>query len=213
MTPRLIGGYWPSGQPFYNCIVWLDNRTSDLVDHMLDHIPGRDLNWFKRKTGLPISTYFSALKLKWLINEIPGIAAAIAEKRLLFGTVDSWILWKLTGNHMTDVSNASRTLLMDIETLDWDPYLLDFFKIRRHILPEIKNSSDYFGEITTGPLKGLPITGTTILCHSFVICLSLIILCTRIAKQLIAINIWDFALKNKFLRKHLIRDNEFFNYL
>ena len=93
------------------------------------------------------------------MNEIPGIRAAIAEDRLAFGTVDSWLLWKLTGKHMTDVSNASRTLLMDIETLDWDPYLLDFFKIKRNILPEIKASSDYYGEITSGPLKGLPITG------------------------------------------------------
>ena len=147
------------GNPFYNSIVWLDNRTSELVDIILDHIPGRDLNFFKQKTGLPISTYFSALKLKWLMNEIPGIRAAIAEDRLLFGTIDTWLIWKLTGQHMTDVSNASRTLLMDIETLDWDPYLLDFFKIKKNILPQIKASSDYYGEITSGPLIGLPITG------------------------------------------------------
>ncbi|XP_054166277.1 glycerol kinase-like [Oppia nitens] len=148
-----------TGHPFYNCIVWLDNRTSELVDIILDHIPGRDLNWFKPKTGLPISTYFSALKLKWLIDNIPGIKAAIVEKRLLFGTVDSWLLWKLTGQHRTDVTNASRTLLMDLETLEWDPYLLDFFKIPKYILPEIKASSDYFGEIITGALTGIPITG------------------------------------------------------
>ncbi|CAG2113371.1 unnamed protein product, partial [Medioppia subpectinata] len=148
-----------TGHPYYNCIVWLDNRTNELVDQILDRIPGRDLNWFKSKTGLPISTYFSALKLKWLIDTIPGIKAAIAHKRLLFGTVDSWLLWKLTGRHVTDVTNASRTLLMDLETLEWDPYLLDFFKIAKHILPEIKASSDYFGDITTGPLKGFPITG------------------------------------------------------
>lgn len=148
-----------TGQPFYNCIVWLDNRTSDLVDQILDHIPGRDLNWLKSKTGLPISTYFSALKLKWLIDNIPGIKAAIAEDRLMFGTVDSWLLFKLTGQHVTDVTNASRTLLMDIETLQWDQYLLDFFGIKRKILPQIKASSEYFGDIKSGSLKGFPITG------------------------------------------------------
>lgn len=148
-----------TGQPFYNCIVWLDNRTHELTDNMIDHIPGRDLNWFKSKTGLPISTYFSALKLKWLITNVAEVRTAIKENRLMFGTVDSWLLWKLTGEHLTDVTNASRTLLMDIETLQWDQYLLDFFKIPKSILPKIKSSSDFFGVIKEGPLKDLPITG------------------------------------------------------
>ena len=78
---------------------------------------------FKSKTGLPISTYFSALKIKWLIDNVDGVKDAIKSNNLLFGTIDSWILWNLTGNHFTDVTNASRTLLMDIETLQWDESL------------------------------------------------------------------------------------------
>ncbi|CAG2168033.1 unnamed protein product, partial [Oppiella nova] len=148
-----------TGQPFYNCIVWLDNRTNDLVEKIIDDLPGRDINWLKNKTGLPISTYFSAPKLRWLIDNEPTIAQAIKEERLLFGTIDTWLLWKLTGHHMTDVTNASRTLLMDIETCEWDPYLLDFFQIPASILPHIKSSSDFFGTLNVTDLKGLPVTG------------------------------------------------------
>lgn len=149
-----------SGKPLYNVIVWMDNRTKDLVDQMIDYIPGRDLNWLKDKTGLPMSTYFSAFKLKWLIDNIRPVQEALREDRLLFGTVDSWILWNLTGGlHMTDVTNASRTFLMDLETLDWDRTLCDLFHIPQKILPKILASADQFGCVKTGPLKGLPITG------------------------------------------------------
>ncbi|CAG2163165.1 unnamed protein product [Oppiella nova] len=148
-----------TGQPLYNCIVWLDNRTSDIVDTILDNIPGRDLNWLKKKTGLPISTYFTAFKLKWLINNDQKIVESIKSDRILVGTVDSWLLWKLTGEHMTDVTNASRTLLMDIETLEWDKTLCKFFEIPMQILPQIKPSSDHFGTIKIGPLVDIPITG------------------------------------------------------
>lgn len=149
-----------SGKPLYNVIVWMDNRTKDLVDQMIDSIPGRDLNWLKDKTGLPMSTYFSAFKLKWLIDNIRPVQEALKEDRLLFGTVDSWILWNLTGGlHMTDVTNASRTFLMDLETLDWDRTLCDLFHIPQKILPKILASADQFGCVSTGPLKGLPITG------------------------------------------------------
>jgi glycerol kinase len=129
------------------------------VDNILDNIPGRDLNWLKKKTGLPISTYFTAFKLKWLIHNDTKVKQSIKHNRLLFGTVDSWILWKLTGQHFTDVTNASRTLLMDIETLQWDHSLCQFFDIPMNILPKIKPSSEYYGVITEGPLKDLPITG------------------------------------------------------
>ncbi|XP_054168044.1 glycerol kinase-like [Oppia nitens] len=148
-----------TGLPLYNCIVWLDNRTSEIVDTILDNIPGRDLNWLKKKTGLPLSTYFTAFKLKWLLHNDRTIFESIKNNRLLVGTVDSWLLWKLTGQHMTDVTNASRTLLMDIETLEWDPSLCHFFDIPMKILPEIKSSSDDFGAIKLGPLEGIPITG------------------------------------------------------
>lgn len=153
--------YLLSGKPLYNSIVWLDNRTSDLVDVVVDRIPGRDINWLKGKTGLPISTYFSALKMRWLIENLPEVRKAIEEGRALFGTVDSWLLWKLTNGkqHLTDVTNASRTLLMDLETLNWDPALCDFFHIPMSVLPEIRPSSSHFGTITVGPLKGVSVTG------------------------------------------------------
>lgn len=139
--------------------MWLDNRTTDIVESLLDLIPGRDFNWLKKRTGLPISTYFSALKLKWLINSVPKVREAIKSNRLLFGTVDTWILWKLASIHETDVTNASRTLLMNIETLDWDHELCEFFGIPTNILPKIRPSSHFYGRIRVGPFSSVPITG------------------------------------------------------
>jgi len=129
---------------------------------VLDNIPGRDLNWLKAKTGLPISTYFTAFKLKWLLDNEPKIQRARDAGTLRFGTVDSWILWNLTGGkvHATDVTNASRTFLMDIESLEWDGDLLRFFNIPSNILPTIHASSHMYGTIQiAGPLERLPITG------------------------------------------------------
>lgn len=148
-----------TGRPLYNVILWMDNRTKDLVDDMIDSVPGRDFNFLKDKTGLPMSTYFSAYKLKWLIDEVPVVREALKENRLRFGTVDSWILWNLTGNHLTDATNASRTFLMDIETLEWNRELCKRFDIPMKILPKILASADDFGQIQHGLLKGLPITG------------------------------------------------------
>ncbi|KAH7646837.1 glycerol kinase 3-like protein [Dermatophagoides farinae] len=148
-----------TGKALYNSIVWLDNRTSDLVETVIDRVPGRDMNWLKSKTGLPISTYFSALKIKWLIKNVAEVRRSMLAGTLMFGTIDSWLLWNLTGKHLTDVTNASRTLLMDLETLEWDAWLCDFFKIPISILPEIKPSSSMFGEIQNGPLRSIPITG------------------------------------------------------
>lgn len=150
-----------TGEPLYNVIVWLDNRTKDIVDEMIDLTPGRDFNFLKDKTGLPMSTYFSAFKLKWLIDNVPAVRQAIVEDRLLFGTVDTWILWNLTNGaeHSTDVTNASRTFLMDIEYLEWDLTLCKLFGVPANILPRIKSSADDFGLVAGGPLKGLPITG------------------------------------------------------
>lgn len=152
---------WDSitGKPLYNVIVWMDNRTKDLVDDMIDSAPGRDFNSLKDKTGLPMSTYFSAFKLKWLIDNVQEVKMALKEQRLMFGTVDSWILWNLTGNHLTDVTNASRTFLMDIETLEWDKSLCKHFGVPYKILPKILASADDFGLVKQGPLRGLPITG------------------------------------------------------
>ena len=148
-----------TGEPLYNVIVWMDNRTKDIVDEMIDSTPGRDFNRLKDKTGLPMSTYFSAFKLKWLIDNVGEVRRALDEGRLLFGTVDSWILWNLTGRHLTDVTNASRTFLMDIETLQWDKSLCKQFKVPMRILPKILASADDFGHIRFGPFMGIPITG------------------------------------------------------
>lgn len=150
-----------TGEPLYNCILWFDNRTADIVDALLDNIPGRDLNWLKEKTGLPLSTYFSAFKLKWLLANVPEVKAAAASGTLLFGTVDTWLLWKLTGGavHATDVTNASRTLLMDIETLAWDADLLRFFDLPPTLpLPTIRPSAFDYGVIRVGALAGLSIS-------------------------------------------------------
>lgn len=148
-----------TGTPLYNSIVWLDNRTSDLVESILDRIPGRDVNFFKSKTGLPLSTYFSSFKLNWLINNVPQVKTALDNNKLMFGTMDSWLLWNLIGKHLTDVTNASRTFLMNIETLQWDESLCSYFKIPTKILPQIKSSSEMYGNILKGPLKGVPIAG------------------------------------------------------
>lgn len=152
---------WDSktGKPLYNVIVWMDNRTKDIVDDMIDSIPSRDFNHLKDKTGLPMSTYFSAFKLKWLLNNVSEVKSALDEDRLMFGTVDSWILWNLTGQHLTDVTNASRTFLMNIETLQWDKSLCKLFKVPMKILPKILASADDFGQIQMGPFEGIPVTG------------------------------------------------------
>lgn len=146
------------GEPLYNSIVWLDNRTSELVDTIVDKIPGRDLNHLKSRTGLPISTYFSALKIRWLFENVPEVGECHRRGELLFGNVDAWLLWNLTGEHRTDVTNASRTLLMNLETLEWDAQLCEFFHIPVDILPEIRSSADAFGVIQRGPLAGVPVT-------------------------------------------------------
>jgi glycerol kinase len=115
---------------------------------------------FREKTGLPMSTYFSALKLRWLLDNVPEVYRAYEAKRLRFGTVDSWLLYKLlNGVHATDVTNASRTMLMNLQTLKWDPDMLSFFNIDAHCLPEIKSSAEEYGKIHSGPFEGIPLTG------------------------------------------------------
>jgi glycerol kinase len=153
-----------TGQPYYNAIVWQDTRT-DSIAAALDREHG-DL--IRRKTGLPPATYFSGGKIKWLLENVDGLRAAAEQGRAVFGTTDSWVLWNLTGGphgglHATDVTNASRTMLMDLETLDWDQELLDIFGIPRAMLPQINPSShpEAYGQTrTTRPLRtAVPITG------------------------------------------------------
>ncbi|CAM6031662.1 unnamed protein product [Sphagnum compactum] len=154
-----------TGEPLYNAIVWLDMRTQSTVQKLVESTPDKNANHLKPICGLPISTYFSAVKLRWLIDNVPAVQEAIDRGTCMFGTVDSWIIYNLTGGksgglHATDVTNASRTMLMNLETLQWDDNLIDFFGIHKRInLPAIKSSSEIYGHIKTGALSGVPISG------------------------------------------------------
>ena len=145
----------------HNTIVWLDTRTKSTVESLTKTNPKDSL---QHLCGLPISTYFSALKLRWLLDNVPQVSAAANGDRLQFGTVDSWLIYKLCGGtqggpHVTDVTNASRTMLMNIKTLQWDHELLEFFSIPESVLPKIQSSSQIYGHLTSGSLKGLPVAG------------------------------------------------------
>ncbi|KAE9421362.1 hypothetical protein Angca_007311 [Angiostrongylus cantonensis] len=153
---------WDSqtGKPLANAIVWLDSRTSTLAEEsILSIMLSRSQDEFKEKTGLPIHPYFSALKLKWLIENEGLVKKALADGRLLFGTVDTWLIWKLTGEHLTDVTNASRTLLFDLHKRKWSTEMCEFFDIPQDILPRIMSSAEVYGTLTDGPLKGVAISG------------------------------------------------------
>lgn len=154
-----------TGRPYYNAIVWQDTRT-DRIASALDR-DGRG-EVIRQKAGLPPATYFSAGKLQWLLENVDGLRADAEKGDALFGTTDTWVLWNLTGGHrggvhVTDVTNASRTMLMNLETLDWDEELLGFFGVPRQMLPEIRPSSSpqpYGVTVETGPADGeIPITG------------------------------------------------------
>jgi glycerol kinase len=150
-----------SGKPLHNALVWQDTRVDQLVaQYAKDGGPNR----FRAKTGLPLASYFSGLKLQWLLDSVPGARAKAQSGDILFGNVDTWLLWNLTGGcagglHMTDVTNASRTQLMNLATLDWDAGLLEEFLIPRAVLPRIVASSEVYGEARTPALAGVPIAG------------------------------------------------------
>jgi glycerol kinase len=147
-----------TGKPLHNAIVWQDTRTQEF----LDSFSASEKALIVRKTGLAIAPYFSGSKLNWLINNVPDVKRAIDSGNALAGTIDSWLLWKLSGGtHKTDVTNASRTLLMDLETLDWDRDLLRLFGIPREILPTICSSSEVFASsLDNGPVgAAVPISG------------------------------------------------------
>ena len=154
-----------TGRPYYNAIVWQDTRT-DRIASALDRDGRGDV--IRHKAGLPPATYFSGGKLQWILENVDGVRAAAERGDALFGTPDTWVLWNLTGGprggvHVTDVTNASRTMLMDLETLDWDDELLSFFSIPRAMLPAIAPSSPEqpFGvTLSDGPVGAeVPITG------------------------------------------------------
>jgi glycerol kinase len=153
-----------TGRPYYNAIVWQDTRT-DRIASALDRDERGDV--IRRKAGLPPATYFSGGKIQWILENVDGVRAAAESGDAIFGNTDAWVIWNLTGGteggvHATDVTNASRTMLMNLETLDWDDELLGFFGIPRSMLPAIKPSSipGGYGEVTgLAAVRGVPLTG------------------------------------------------------
>jgi glycerol kinase len=149
-----------TGKPVYNAIVWQDTRTADICNELAKD-GGQDR--FRPKVGLPLATYFSGPKIKWVLDNIPGVRAKAEKGEVLFGNIDTWVIWNMTGGpkggaHVTDVSNASRTMLMNLETLDWDPEILKIMGIPRAMLPTVKPSAAVYG---TGvdEIAGIPVSG------------------------------------------------------
>jgi len=148
-----------SGEPICNAIVWQDRRTASFCDDL--QARGLD-EMIREKTGLVIDAYFSATKWNWILDNVPGAREKAENGELAFGTVDSWLIWKLTGGkvHVTDVTNASRTMLFNIHTLEWDPELLDLFGIPTGVLPRVRSCSEVYGEVSQKFLKyPVPIAG------------------------------------------------------
>ncbi|RXZ87096.1 glycerol kinase GlpK [Agromyces atrinae] len=151
-----------TGEPVYNAIVWQDTRTQDLIDELA---ADEGVDRFRETTGLPLATYFAASKIRWILDNVDGAREAADDGELVFGTTDTWVLWNLTGGadggvHATDVTNASRTLLMDIRTLDWDDALLEAFDIPRSMLPDIRSSSEVYGHVESHSLlRETPVAG------------------------------------------------------
>ncbi|TPW73504.1 glycerol kinase GlpK [Schumannella sp. 10F1B-5-1] len=150
-----------TGQPVYNAIVWQDTRTQSIVDELAQG----DVERYKSIVGLPLATYFSGTKIKWILDNVDGARAKAEAGDLLFGTTDCWVLWNLTGGtdggvHVTDVTNASRTLFMDLETLSWRDDILADFGVPKSMLPEIKSSSEVYGTVeSSNLLREVPISG------------------------------------------------------
>jgi glycerol kinase len=148
-----------TGEPIHNAIVWQDRRTSAYCDELKaqGHASG-----IQKKTGLIVDSYFSATKIKWMLDTVPGARVKAEAGDLLFGTMDTWLIWKLTDGrvHVTDVTNASRTMIYNIHTLEWDEELLDLFNIPKKLLPEVKSSSEVYGETTGNVFAAkIPIAG------------------------------------------------------
>lgn len=149
-----------TGKSVYNAMVWQDTRT-DTICNDLARDGGQDR--FRSKVGLPLATYFSGPKIKWILDNVQGVRAKAEKGEVLFGNIDTWVIWNLTGGpnggvHVTDVSNASRTMLMNLSTLDWDPDMLKVMGIPRAMLPAIKPSSAVYGN-AVGALEGIPVAG------------------------------------------------------
>lgn len=150
-----------TGKPVYNAIVWQDTRTDRICKALTEAGHAEQIYY---KTGLPVATYFAGPKIRWLLDNVPGARARADAGDLLFGTIDTWLIWQLTGGqHITDPTNASRTMLMNLETLDWDDELLAMIGVPRSVLPTIRPSSDprFYGKTTaSGPFRGeVPVCG------------------------------------------------------
>ncbi|MFT4245370.1 MAG: glycerol kinase GlpK [Micrococcaceae bacterium] len=152
-----------TGEPVYNAIVWQDTRTQPMVEKLAKD---GGMDRFRKKTGLPLSPYFSGTKIKWILDNVEGAREKAEKGDLIFGTTDSFVTWHLTGGaeangvHITDVTNASRTLFMDLETLDWDDEILEIFDVPRSMMPEIKSSSEVYGTIESHQLlTEVPVAG------------------------------------------------------
>ncbi|MBR5735387.1 MAG: glycerol kinase GlpK [Bacteroidales bacterium] len=148
-----------TGEPVYNAIVWQDRRTSSFCDSL--KIAGKT-DFIRKKTGLIIDAYFSGTKIRWILENVPGARDKANKGQLRFGTVDSWLIWNLTGGkvHVTDVTNASRTMLFNIHTLSWDKELLDLLGVPESMMPKVKSCSEVYGHTSTSVLSGnVPIAG------------------------------------------------------
>jgi glycerol kinase len=150
-----------TGEAVYNALVWQDTRVADAVaEFSADGGPDR----FRKKTGLPLATYFSGLKIRWILNNEPGVREKAESGDVIFGNVDTYLVWKLTGGpeggiHVTDVTNASRTQLLNLESLTWDRDILRVFGIPEQMLPRISSSSEVYGSATLESVKGVPVAG------------------------------------------------------
>ena len=150
-----------TGEPVYNAIVWQDTRTDKIVDELAKS-GGQDR--FRDKSGLPLATYFSGPKVRWILENVDGARDKADAGDLIFGNIDSWLIWNLTGGtdgglHITDVTNASRTLMMDLRSLAWDEATAATIGVPTSMLPEIHSSSEVYGEVKSGPLAGIQIAG------------------------------------------------------
>ncbi len=142
-----------TGEPYYHAIVWQDTRTQTICQRLID--AGKEA-FIRAKTGLPIATYFSAPKIQWLLENVAGLRAQAERGEAIFGNIDTWVIWNLTGAHITDYTNASRTMLLNLQTLDWDDELLALFNIPRAMLPRVRPSSDpeTYGATDLSPARG-----------------------------------------------------------
>ena len=164
-----------TGKPIHNAIVWQDTRTDVIINELAkdasSSLSATGQDRFRAKTGLPLATYFSGPKLKWILDNVEGARQKAENGELLFGNIDTWLIWNLTGQHVTDVTNASRTMMMNLHTLDWDEEILNLLNIPRAVLPNIKSSSEIYGHVvgvgssrpnwgeSTSPLQDVPVSG------------------------------------------------------